>query len=198
MISEPRARPAVIINGLAAVVALVALVIGVPVFLAAAVGWPLPHGLPSINDISDVLAGRTPFPDAVWIDVLACIGWLSWARVSSAVVAETALALRGRDTPSTRHGLRHGIARLVAAVVLVVSTTVHRPAPAVAITALPRLPAITEVVGDPMPAATPPPATAIAAVRERRSTHMGGRPARHAVEHCRTHARRSLPVAGHL
>src|SRR5205823_1544647 len=93
MTTQP-SRLRVVARGLAALMFLAVLVIGVPAFLVAAVGWPLPHRVPDINAIGDALAGRTAIDDAVWFAALACIAWVVWARVTVAVASETVAAVR--------------------------------------------------------------------------------------------------------
>jgi LysM repeat protein len=108
-------------RGFIALLALLLLVVGVPAFLTVAIGWPLPRGAISPSDVLDAIRGSTPIDDAVWLNALACIAWLMWVRVTVAVLGETVAAVNGR--PPGDQGVRRAIAPLVAAIVLMVSTT---------------------------------------------------------------------------
>jgi nucleoid-associated protein YgaU len=78
------------IRALAAGLMLAALLLGVPVLLAATVGNPL-AGLP------DLLAGD--ITDAVVIDVLAVVALLAWVQFAIAVAAEVVAAMRQAPMP---------------------------------------------------------------------------------------------------
>ena len=82
-------------GGLAAMVGLLALVIGLPIVLWAAVGWPLPTSLPSLGDLQMALA-RDALPDDVLVKAVACVAWLAWAQFVACVAVELVAAVRGR------------------------------------------------------------------------------------------------------
>ncbi|MBK5223018.1 MAG: hypothetical protein JJE52_09105 [Acidimicrobiia bacterium] len=84
-----------IIRGLSALVATVALVAGVPAALAAGVGWPLPRVLPAWSEISATINGSVPLdPQLVW-NVLAVAVWVAWAQLVTALVVESVALVRG-------------------------------------------------------------------------------------------------------
>ncbi|MGH9137238.1 MAG: LysM peptidoglycan-binding domain-containing protein, partial [Acidimicrobiales bacterium] len=93
-------------RGLAASLVLLALLGGVPWFLSAAVGWPLPRAVPAWNDVTATLAGDLPLDaDTVW-KVLACVVWVAWAQILVAAVVEAAAVARGGVANPIR-GLAH-------------------------------------------------------------------------------------------
>jgi nucleoid-associated protein YgaU len=145
-------------RGIGALVALVVLVVGVPAFLAVAVGWPLPHGSFTLTDVIDAVTGTAAIPDALWFGALACVGWVMWVRVAIAVVGETRAAFAGRAAGD--QGLRRAVAPLVAAALLTVSTArTARPAEAAAVRPLPAVAAIAVIAPVPPPAPAGSPAT---------------------------------------
>jgi hypothetical protein len=110
-------------TGSAAAVALVALIVGVPLALAAAVGWPLPHHLPSLSGLRTSLTSRG-IPNRTLLDILACVAWVAWASVVLSIIEEALATLRGRSAKhiplvSTFQPLA---AQLVAAVLLAALT----------------------------------------------------------------------------
>lgn len=78
--------------GLAATVALLGLLAGVPYGLARWVGWPLPHHWPTSSQVKDTLTG--PFTDRILLDTLACLCWLIWALFLADVVRAVPDTLR--------------------------------------------------------------------------------------------------------
>jgi hypothetical protein len=81
----------------AAATALLALLVGVPLLLVAAVGWPLPHHVPTTGWLRHALSA--PLSDHDLLDVLATVTWLGWAYLLLTVVGEVVTQLRG-TTPS--------------------------------------------------------------------------------------------------
>lgn len=112
-------RTADAVRALAASIALALLVLGLPILLIAAVGWPLPRQLPQLGDITDTVAGSQPLETATVWKILAVILWLAWLQVAVAVVIETIATARGALPRSIRgFNLAHGlVAPLVAAIV---------------------------------------------------------------------------------
>lgn len=82
---------------IASATALTALLIGVPLVLAAGVGWPLPRAV-SWEDIRNSLGGST-ISDATLLKALAVLGWLAWAQVFVTVAVEIHAWARGRAAP---------------------------------------------------------------------------------------------------
>jgi DNA-binding SARP family transcriptional activator len=96
---EPRharsGRAGDLLGGLAALVAIAVLVVGVPAALALIVGWPLPHAVPSPSDLSRTLATGS-IPDEFFGKALAVLAWIYWAQFMVCLWAEIAAARRGR------------------------------------------------------------------------------------------------------
>lgn len=94
------------LRGLGAILALLAMLVGVPAFLAGAVGWPLPRVLPGWEQVTATFRGDLPLDaDTVW-KVLACVVWVAWAQIVVATVIEAAALARGRVAAPIR-GLAH-------------------------------------------------------------------------------------------
>lgn len=119
-----------ITRGMGAAVLLFALLVGVPAFLAIAVGWPLPRVLPAWRDVTATFGGDAPLdPDTVW-KVLACVVWVAWAQVLAAALVEGSALARGGVAHPIR-GLAHmqGLTGpLLSAVALVLPSSFAHPA----------------------------------------------------------------------
>jgi DNA-binding SARP family transcriptional activator len=123
-------------RGLAALVAIVVLAAGVPAALALIVGWPLPHAVPSVSELSQTLTSGS-IPDEFFANVLAVLGWIYWAHFMVCLGAEIAAARRGRLAHRVPFaGWNQAIAaRLIAAVLLLApSPGLARAIPAFAAT----------------------------------------------------------------
>ena len=110
------------IRGLAALLIGLLFVLGVPAGLVAYVGWPLPTGLPTLDQIQ--LALRSGIDPQLLINTLAVIVWVVWAQLAIALTAEAAAAVRGRAARRlpVLPGLQPAVAQLVAAVTLAAAT----------------------------------------------------------------------------
>ncbi len=119
--------------GLAALVTLAVLVLGVPVLLATLAGNPLPHTLPNLHEIGHALTARDN--GQLFLRVLSVVAWAAWAAFTLSVLVEIPAAIRRR--PALRlPGLRlpqRAAANLIAAVALML----HSPAMASAAAAHP-------------------------------------------------------------
>jgi hypothetical protein len=82
---------------IASAMALAALLIGVPLVLAAGVGWPLPRAV-SWEDVRNSLGGST-ISDATLLKALAVLGWLAWAQAAATAAVEIHAWARGRAAP---------------------------------------------------------------------------------------------------
>ena len=157
----------------AAATALLALLVGVPLLLAAAVGWPLPHQVPTSGWLRHALSA--PLSDHDLLDILATVTWLAWAYLLLTVVGEVVTQLRG-TTPSRwlrPPGAGPAVHQLVAMILLVLPTmpAAHAaavpPASVAASITLPPPPQVLSTVtaypADPTPAAAamPRPLTAV-------------------------------------
>ncbi|MFF2366495.1 BTAD domain-containing putative transcriptional regulator [Streptomyces sp. NPDC058122] len=104
------------VKAFGAFVALLALLVGVPGALVVAVGWPLPHGTPSLDWLQQEITVGT------FIHVLTVIVWLAWAQFTACVLVEMKAALSGVGLPNRVPGAGASqlLARqLVAALLLV-------------------------------------------------------------------------------
>ncbi len=170
-------------RGLAVLVGLVVLVVGLPLGLAVLVGWPLPTAVPSTSEISDAI-GRVGVSDWTVVKIVACVLWLAWLQLAVSVVIEAIGVMRRRDVVvMPTFGPFRGLAASLVAAITVMMTSAH------VASAAPVRPiaAVAPVTAAPVPAAS---ATAsIAADVPRRRAHVDGAAPRHAVGHRRAHAR---------
>lgn len=83
-------------RALAATVLLALLLLGVPIFLAVGVGWPLPRSIPAWGDVTATLAGDLPLDSLAVLKTLSCVMWVAWAQVVVATVIEAGALNRGR------------------------------------------------------------------------------------------------------
>ena len=81
-----------------ALLALSALLVGVPVALAALAGWPLPTAWPNGDRLS--FAARGGLGDGFWLKVFALVVWLAWAQLALAVLREVVAAAGHRTRPA--------------------------------------------------------------------------------------------------
>lgn len=114
-------------RGVAAAVALVALVAGVPYGLSRAAGWPMPRSVPTWTQITDIFS-QPGVPDAILLDALAIVCWIAWGMIAIALIAEVVAVARGRAAPRLRFAgpLQVLMAGLVATVLLTLLTTSSR------------------------------------------------------------------------
>jgi DNA-binding SARP family transcriptional activator len=118
-------------RGVGAVVALLVLLIGVPVFLASAVGWPLPRAMPAWEEITATFRGDLPLDATTVWKVLACVVWVAWSQILAATAVEAAALVRGGVAAPIR-GLAHmqGLAgSLLGTTLLLLPGSFARPAP---------------------------------------------------------------------
>lgn len=123
--SRIRAR----LTGLAAVVAIIAILVGLPALLLAVGG--LPDGLPSLGGIVGALT--RPDDGTLAVTAFVVLGWLTWLVLAVALLAELAAALRGH-TARAMPGLAlpQGAARalVASAALLFASAPIVTPVPA--------------------------------------------------------------------
>ena len=112
-------------SAVASLVAIGALVVGVPFLLWRLAGWPLPGGLPSTSGIRRALT-RDTVSDAALVKSIALVGWISWILLCWSLVVESWATLRGVPAARLRlAGPFQGVARrLVASVSLIAATGV--------------------------------------------------------------------------
>jgi hypothetical protein len=153
---------------LAAVVALVALVVGIPAVLVLVAGWPLPRHVPDWGRVATAV-GQGDIPAGVVIRTLAVIVWIAWAQLVWALTWELAVNLRraqtgqsARPAPAVPSAISLGAARLLAVVLSIGLSIAATPRPALG---QPR-PVAATLMGSPAVAVvtskaqTPPPTSA--------------------------------------
>ena len=102
-----------------AFVALLVLVVGVPGALAVLVGWPLPHGAPSLDWLQQEITVST------FLHILTVVVWLAWAQFTACVLVEVKAALSGVGVPGRVPGAGPSqmLARQLVAALLLVGAT---------------------------------------------------------------------------
>jgi MYXO-CTERM domain-containing protein len=114
-----------ILLGLAALAALIALTVGVPLLLVRVFGAPVPHTAPSLS----LLTHRLDITAVIRICVV--VVWLAWLQLAWCVIAEVSAAVRNRGMPRRvplAGGTQAMVHRLVSAVLLLSSATTLSPA----------------------------------------------------------------------
>ncbi|MFJ3495891.1 BTAD domain-containing putative transcriptional regulator [Streptomyces sp. NPDC086091] len=108
-----------VVKAFLALVALLALVVGVPGALAVFVGWPLPHEAPSADWLQDEITVST------FVDLLTVVVWLAWAQFAACVLVEARAALSGVGVPGRVPGAGPSqlLARQLVAALLLVGAT---------------------------------------------------------------------------
>jgi hypothetical protein len=109
-----------LIRGTLALVALLALMLGLPWALAHFVGWPLPDHVPTWDEAEMVLL--SPMSARLLLDVLGSMCWVVWLFFAVDVLRCTAEAVRGITWPRARStGPLQGLAAaLIGTIVLTV------------------------------------------------------------------------------
>ncbi|AVH57180.1 MULTISPECIES: BTAD domain-containing putative transcriptional regulator [Streptomyces] len=107
------------VKAFGAFVALAVLLVGVPGALVVSVGWPLPHGAPSLDWLQQEITVGT------FIRVLTVIVWLAWAQFTACVLVEVKAALSGVGLPNRVPGAGASqlLARQLVAALLLVGAT---------------------------------------------------------------------------
>ncbi|MDT0267941.1 LysM domain-containing protein [Streptomyces sp. DSM 44915] len=88
-----RRGPREVLLALAAVLALLCLVVGVPLALASLIGWPLPRTAPSLDMLTEEIDVNT------FVRVLAVLVWVAWAQFTACVLVEVRAAVSGVGIP---------------------------------------------------------------------------------------------------
>ncbi|WP_255205425.1 BTAD domain-containing putative transcriptional regulator [Actinomadura sp. BRA 177] len=115
-----------ILAGIGAVIALAALLVGVPFALLTLFGSPLPDHLPSASDLTQKVG-----PGSL-ITILVALVWLAWLQLAACIVVEVYAGVRGVGVPARvplAGGTQSLVHRLVvAALLLFTATTTIMPA----------------------------------------------------------------------
>lgn len=130
-------------RGLASIVGLVAILVGLPIALGLLIGWPLPTSLTAIgNGLTEQMS------DDVLNKALACLCWVLWAQFVASVIVEAVAWNRhgpAQRVPLGRSTQKFARHLVLAAVLLFVSAPKQTPAtielrdmtPAVALAEMP-------------------------------------------------------------
>ncbi|MFE9310861.1 BTAD domain-containing putative transcriptional regulator [Streptomyces sp. NPDC006706] len=102
-----------------AFLALLVLLVGVPLALAMRIGWPLPHGVPSLDWLQQEITVQT------FLSILTVVVWLAWAQFTACVLVEMKAALSGVGVPGRVPGAGPSqlLARQLVAALLLVGAT---------------------------------------------------------------------------
>ncbi|KPI01072.1 transcriptional activator domain-containing protein [Actinobacteria bacterium OK074] len=120
-----RRTPVDFLKAFLAFVALAVLLVGVPGALVVSVGWPLPHGAPSLDWLQQEITVTT------FIHVLTVVVWLAWAQFTACVLVEIKAAFSGVGMPGhvPGSGPSQLLARQLVAALLLVTATAASFAP---------------------------------------------------------------------
>ncbi len=117
------------LRGLAALIALLAVVAGLPAVLYRLGGFPVPAHAPGWQQAGRVLLHRDN--GRLFLAAVRDVSWLAWAAFTAAVIAEVQAAVRHRAAPRLRlGGLQASAAQLVALTVLAFGPGSVSPGPA--------------------------------------------------------------------
>src|SRR4051794_16889874 len=83
-----------VIAGALALVAIVALLLGVPFALLTFFGSPIPHTMPSTQTLTQRL------DTAALLRILVIVVWLAWIQLAACVVVEAYAGIRGVGVPA--------------------------------------------------------------------------------------------------
>jgi DNA-binding SARP family transcriptional activator/nucleoid-associated protein YgaU len=127
-------RFAAVLRGVLALLLLAVLVVGVPLALWRLVGWPLPHAIPSFQELKDGLTAHG-VPDEVLFKILACVCWIAWIGLVASVASEAVAVAKGRAARRipVLGFLQPLAANLVAALTVAVLVASSRPHPTEAV-----------------------------------------------------------------
>jgi nucleoid-associated protein YgaU len=122
------------LRAVGALVALLAIFVGIPLLTWKLAGWPLPDHLPDLTEIRDAL-GRRDISDTTFLKIVATGIWILWAYLVGCALNEAITLARGHERSSRRtwNPLSLGVRRLVATAALLV--TVSQSAAALALPA---------------------------------------------------------------
>ena len=174
------------LRGLAALLLMLALLIGIPVALHALRGNPLPDPGTDLPGLLD----RLTAPDtdgSLFLGALTWLGWLAWASFALSLLLETVAQLRGLPTPHlpALGPQQRAASALVAAAALLFTVPLLHPAPALAAAAASPAPAATAPASAPATVTPGNPATPAGgpASEQTRSAPQNDKPSRtHTVQ----------------
>ncbi|MFA9430976.1 hypothetical protein ACERM0_12230, partial [Egicoccus sp. AB-alg2] len=158
-----------LLRGLTALTLLLALLVGLPIALVTAVGWPLPTELPTWIAFQRTLT-HGELDTWTLVKALTVLVWLAWAQLAASAIVELVAIVRGRratTVPSSR-ALRHAAANLVTTAALLFSSAgrladAATPPPPELHVALATAPPAPALPGAPLPRSTGEPRMHLAA-----------------------------------
>lgn len=104
------------LKALGALLALLALLVGIPAGLLVFYGNPIPTSLPSGNDIATLLTSHNTIGALLF--VIVWIGWIAWATFALSVIIELIARVRHIQAPQIRGlGAQQGAAALLIATI---------------------------------------------------------------------------------
>lgn len=92
-----RSRTAVVGRGLAALLGMLLILVGLPIALVVLGGNPLPAQMPTIEEITAALT--RPDDGTLLIGIVTVVGWLVWASLVLSFLVEIPAAIRGVPAP---------------------------------------------------------------------------------------------------
>jgi len=126
------------LRSLAALMVLVAIIVGVPTLLALVAGWPLPRIVPDWSRISTAVQ-QGDIPGETVIKVLAVLVWIAWAQLVWAIGWELSINVprsnrgqRAKPAPLVPSGVSRCVGRLVALALSIGITLASTPTPSLA------------------------------------------------------------------
>lgn len=143
-------------KGILGLAATLALLVGVPLALAAAIGWPLPTAWPDLDTVGRHVTNGD-IPDPFVIKLIATIVWVAWAQLAAATLVEYTSILRGKAATRTPAlpAVRLLAAKLATWTTLIVSAIAPmRPAlaaPLHPVAAAAIVPTVAQSASDPVP-----------------------------------------------
>ena len=148
-----------VLRALASVLGLAAAIAGLPALLIGVVGWPLPHGLPTLGELANAIGDGWRPSERFVLGVLALVAWVLWAQLVRHLVAEVRLRRAGGPVPLAAMAQTegHGPTRRLAAW-LVGGVMLAGPLTTAAVAITPRIPMVlsaTRALDTPDDAAAP-------------------------------------------
>lgn len=97
MSNAPTSRTTVLARGLASLLGIVLILVGLPLALIVLGGNPLPSQVPSLEEIGGALT--RPDDGTLLIGIVTVTGWLVWASLTLSFLVEIPAAIRGVPAP---------------------------------------------------------------------------------------------------
>lgn len=130
-------RTAAVARGLAALLVLLGLLVGVPLWLTTVAGSPVPEVLPNWEQVWSGLTSRDD--GTLLLGVLKYLAWAGWALFAASVLVDLIARLRGIPVPrlGPQQHLASGLVTAVAALAVIVPTAATATSTAVTVATAP-------------------------------------------------------------